>query len=193
MLWNRRKPLGLLGGICLDGYKKIPKPYDRYLSIGKNTFIKTGTVLCGEGFNFNRLDDGKLYFNIHNYGVEIGEDVWIGSNCTIDRGRWRHTAVKRGVKIDSNTHIGHNVIINPDSIIGSCCLLGGSCEIGEGSEIWSHVTIHQGVKVGKNCVVGANTYLRHDLPDNMVAYRGKSKVVFKHRNQTKTYKKGTAE
>ena len=52
---------GLLGGICLDGYDSIPKPYDKYLHIGTNVMIKTGTILCGEGFHFTRRE-GKLMF-----------------------------------------------------------------------------------------------------------------------------------
>jgi len=190
--WKKSKPLGLLGGICLDNYKRIPKPYDRILSIGKGVMIKTGTILCGEGFHFSRFDDRKLYFNKHNFGVEIGDDIWIGSNCTIDRGRWRHTRIDRGVKIDNGVHISHNVVIEPDCIIGTGAILLGSCEIGEGSEIWSNAIIHQKVKVGKNCAVGANTYLRHDLKDNMCAYISDrtGKLVIKHIDLTKKYKKG---
>ena len=47
---------GLLGGICLDDYDKVPSPYDKYLKISKNVMIKTGTILCGEGFHFERRE-----------------------------------------------------------------------------------------------------------------------------------------
>ena len=45
---------GKLGGICLDFYDKIPEPYKSLLHIGKNVMIKTGSILCGEGFHFER-------------------------------------------------------------------------------------------------------------------------------------------
>ena len=178
---------GLLGGICLDDYDKVPSPYDKYLKISKNVMIKTGTILCGEGFNFERRE-GKLYFNTHNFGVEIQEDVWVGSNCTIDRGRYRDTVIGKGTKIDNGVHISHNCIIGNHCIIGTGAILLGSCEIGDNSEIWSNAIIHQKVKIGKNCAVGANTYLRHDLEDNMVAYMTSNGMVVKPINETKKYK-----
>ena len=180
---------GLLGGICLDGYDSIPKPYDKYLHIGTNVMIKTGTILCGEGFHFTRRD-GKLMFNTHNHGVDIQDDVWIGSNCTVDRGRVRDTVIGKGTKIDNGVHISHNCIIGNDCIVGTGAILLGSCEIGDSTEIWSNAIIHQHVKIGKNCAVGANTYLRHDLADNMAAYMTSDGMVIKPISETKKYKGG---
>ena len=187
---NHSKPKILLGGICLDGLKEIPQPYKDYLKIGKDCYIKSGTILCGEGFHFTRDDKTKtLRFNPHEYGLVIRDRVWIGSNCTIDRGRWRPTVVGGGTKIDNGVHISHNVRIGKNCIIGTGAILLGSCEIGDNSEIWSNAIIHQGVKVGKNCAVGAGTYLRKNLPDNTVAYidNRTGKLVIKPISETKKY------
>ena len=183
---------GLLGGICLDGHDTIPEPYSKYLHIGKNVMIKTGTILCGEGFHFKKVD-GKQVFNTHNCGVDIQEDVWIGSNCTVDRGRVRDTVIGKGTKIDNGVHISHNCIIGNDCIIATAAILLGSCEIGDGTEIWSNAIIHQGVKVGNNCAVEANTYLRHDLKDNMVAYMTSDGMVIKPITDAKKYGGGVSK
>jgi len=190
-----KNPNILLGGICLDGLQEIPEPYKKYLKIHKNVYIKTGTILCGEGFHFTRQEDNTLKFNPHHKGLVIGNNVWIGSNCTIDRGRVKRTAVGGGTKIDNGVHISHNVEIGKNCIIGTGAILLGSCKVGEGSEIWSNAIIHQHVKIGKNCVVGANTYLRKDLEDNMCAYVSNEtgKLVIKHRSETKKYSEKNSE
>ena len=40
--------------------------------------------------------------------LEIGDDVEIGANSTIDRGALEVTRIGRGAKIDNLVHIGHN-------------------------------------------------------------------------------------
>ena len=177
------------GGICLDGLKKIPENYRDILHIGKNVFIKSGTILAGEGFHFRRDEYNKLIFTPHRHGVQILDDVHVGSHCTIDRGRVRDTIIGKGTKIDNGTHISHNCVIGENCIIGQGASILGSVEIGNNSEIWSHSTIHQGVKVGNNCAVGANTYLRKNVPDNHVAFTGLAGLVIKPMNESKKYKK----
>lgn len=177
------------GGICLDFYKEIPKNYKDIIHIGKNVFIKSGTIIGGEGFHFERQEDNTLKFTPHRHGVQIHDDVHIGSHCTIDRGRVRDTVVNGGTKIDNGVQISHNCIIGKNCIIGQGASILGSVEIGDNSEIWSNAVIHQGVKIGKNSAVGANTYLRKDVPDNHVAYMGQDGLVIKPMSESKKYKK----
>ena len=99
------------------------------ITIGKNCNIGFGTVIGKDGFGFDEID-GKLIRNEHKFGVVIGDDVEIGANCNIDRGRWRDTVINNGTKIDSLVHIGHNVKVGENCIIGPHVTLGGSCEIG---------------------------------------------------------------
>ena len=179
----------IFGGICLDGLKKIPEEYRDILHIGKNVFIKSGTILAGEGFHFRRDEYNKLIFTPHRHGVQILDDVYVGSHCTIDRGRIRDTIIGRGTKIDNGTHISHNCVIGENCIIGQGASILGSVEIGDNTEIWSHCTIHQGVKIGNNSAVGANTYLRKDVPPNHVAYMGVKGLVIKPISDSKKYKK----
>ena len=41
-------------------------------------------------------------------GVEIGNDVFIGSNCNVDRGHIDNTVIHDFVRIDNQVHIAHN-------------------------------------------------------------------------------------
>ena len=46
--------------------------------------------------------------------LEIGDDVEIGANSTVDRGALDATRIGRGAKIDNLVHIGHNCQIGED-------------------------------------------------------------------------------
>lgn len=157
--------------------------------IAENATIGSHCQIGEDGFHFVKNIQGKFVFTPHEYGVQIEDHVWIGSHCSIDRGRVRDTAVGGGSIIDNHVHISHNVIIGNNCVIGAHVTLLGSVEVGDDAEIWSNAVIHQGVKIGKGAVVGANTYLRHDLADNMCAYISDKtgQLVVKPKLETKKY------
>jgi UDP-3-O-[3-hydroxymyristoyl] glucosamine N-acyltransferase len=138
--------------------------------------IGEGTVIGGEGFGYEKID-GKYIHKLHNCSVFIDSNVDIGSNCTIDRGRWRDTEIGSGTKIDNGVHIGHNTIIGRNCMLGAHSIIGGSAEIGDGSTVWINSFIHQGVKVGRNTIIGACSYLRHDTGDNEVWYGNPARKI----------------
>lgn len=154
------------GGLCLDGMDSIPQNYKDYIYMGKNVIIKTGTILAGDGFGYN----SDLSHKEHGHGIQIKDNVHIGSLCTIDRGRWRDTIIGENTKIDNMVHIAHNCIIGENCIIGVGVKILGSVEIGNNTTIWANAVIHQGVKIGNNCVIGANSYLRKDVKDGQTWY-----------------------
>jgi len=49
-MYNSISKDGNMGGICLDFYDKIPKPYDTLLHIGKNVMIKSNTYYVERDF-----------------------------------------------------------------------------------------------------------------------------------------------
>lgn len=138
--------------------------------------IKPGTIIGGEGFGY-RKENNVWTARHHGFSVKIQREVHIGSNCTIDRGRWRDTEIKEGTRIDNGVHIGHNVIIGKNCILGAHSVIGGSAEIGDGAEIWVNTFVHQGVKVGRNTIIGACSYLRHDTGDNEIWYGNPARKI----------------
>ena len=153
------------GGICLDDCKEIPDEYKEYITIGDNVIIMTGTVLAANGFGFVRDDDGVLHHRPHEFGVTIGDGVWIGNNCTIDRGRWRDTAVGGGTKIDNAAHIAHNAVIGKHCLIHANTNLCGSVNIGDFTEIYPFSNISPGVTIGSRCTIASNSFVNKDVPD----------------------------
>ena len=86
--------------------------------------------------------------------LEIGDDVEIGANCTIDRGALEATVIGKGTKLDNLVHIGHNVRIGENVVIAAQTGISGSTVIGNnviiGGQvgIGDHATIEDGVILG---------------------------------------------
>jgi UDP-3-O-[3-hydroxymyristoyl] glucosamine N-acyltransferase len=113
------------GVICYDGTR-----------IGRRALIHSGVVIGADGFGFAPQQDGS-YVKIPQMGiVEIGDDVEIGANTTIDRATMGSTVIGNGVKIDNLVQIGHN------------------CTIGDHTVIVSQVGISGSVTVGRRCMIG---------------------------------------
>ncbi|MFO7899865.1 MAG: UDP-3-O-(3-hydroxymyristoyl)glucosamine N-acyltransferase, partial [Planctomycetota bacterium] len=97
--------------------------------VGDRCILHPGVVIGGDGFGFY-FDDGA-HRKIPQIGtVEVGDDVEIGSNTTIDRARFGVTRVGSGTKIDNLVMIAHNVQIGEHCIITGQCGIAGSATIG---------------------------------------------------------------
>ena len=62
--------------------------------------------------------------------MEIGDDVEIGANTTIDRGSLDRTEICAGVKLDNLVHIAHNVHIGENTVMAAQTGISGSVVIG---------------------------------------------------------------
>ncbi len=128
--------------------------------ISDNTIIHSGAVIGADGFGF-APQKNKTWFKILQIGnVEIGKDVEIGANTTIDCAAMGSTIIEDGVKLDNQIHIGHNVKIGAHSALAAGTVIGGSttigkrCQIGGGSAISGHLTITDDVVItGKSMVI----------------------------------------
>ncbi len=120
--------------------------------LGKRVIIHSGTTIGADGFGYTPTFKG-LKKVPQNGIVEIGDDVEIGANCTVDRARFSKTWIKKGVKIDNLVHIAHNVIVGESSaLIGQCgiagsAVLGRGCAIGAQAGINGHIELGDGTKV----------------------------------------------
>lgn len=118
--------------------------------IGKRVLIHPGAVIGSDGFGLAN-DQGK-WVKIPQIGsVQIGDDVEIGANTSIDRGAMKDTIIAQGVKIDNQIQIAHNVRIGEHSALAGCVGIAGSatigkhCMIGGGVGISGHLEITDGV------------------------------------------------
>ncbi len=122
--------------------------------IGKRVRIHSGAVIGSDGFGYAR-DRFGTYHKIPQVGrVEVGDDVEIGANTTIDRGTLTLTRIGKGTKVDNLVQIAHNVIIGDHVCIVAQSGIAGSVHIGDrvvlaaGAGLVDHITVAEGARVG---------------------------------------------
>ncbi len=86
--------------------------------LGDRVRIHANTVIGSEGFGFAPYQ-GKWHRIAQLGSVIIGNDVRIGSNCSVDRGALNDTILEDGVIIDNLVQIAHNVKLG--ATYGHCC------------------------------------------------------------------------
>ncbi len=144
--------------------------------IGKRCYIQSEAVIGIDGFGYskNSLTGSKRMIE-HFGGVEIGDDVFIGSHVNIARGMIDDTVVGNGVKIAPSTHIGHNNAVGDNATI-ICSVLYGSVKTGSGSYITAS-TIQNQTEIGEHTVVGMGSVVMKPIGDNVIAYGIPAKVT----------------
>jgi UDP-3-O-[3-hydroxymyristoyl] glucosamine N-acyltransferase len=114
--------------------------------VGHCVEIHSGAVLGADGFGF--AFDGERYWKFPQAGiVEIGDDVEIGANATVDRGSLDDTRVGEGVKLDNLVHVGHNVQIGKHTVIAAQTGISGSSTLGH------HVVVGGQVGIADHCTL----------------------------------------
>ncbi len=133
--------------------------------IGDRVIIHPGTVIGGDGFGFATVKG--VHHKIPQIGtVEIGNDVEIGSNVTIDRARFDKTYIGNGVKIDNLVQIAHNVHIGENTIVVAQVGISGSTSIGKNVIIAGQAGITGHITVGDNAIIGGKAGVTKDIPPN---------------------------
>jgi len=135
--------------------------------LGDCVIVHAGAVLGSDGFGYVRDSATGHYEKFPQVGrLEIGDEVEIGANSTIDRGALEVTRIGRGAKIDNLVHIGHNCQIGEDVVIAAQTGLSGSIVIeknvvlGGQVGIGEHARIEEGVMLGGQGGVLPNKVLR---------------------------------
>lgn len=121
--------------------------------IGARVILHAGVVIGADGFGFAR--DGETIRKIPQIGnVEIGDDVEIGANSTIDRATTGTTRIGSGTKLDNLVMIAHNVQVGRNGFLCAQVGVSGSTVVGDNvtfagqSGVIGHVEIGDGVQVG---------------------------------------------
>ena len=114
--------------------------------VGDRVEIHAGAVIGADGFGY-APGEGR-YWKFPQTGlVEIGDDVEIGANATIDRGSLDDTRIAEGVKLDNLVHVGHNVKIGAHTVIAAQTGISGSSTLGH------HVVVGGQVGIADHCTL----------------------------------------
>ena len=132
--------------------------------IGDNVIINDGSVIGKIGYGFKAIKN-KLTFIPHLGCVKIHDDVYIGSNCTIDRGSISNTSIGKFTMIDNLVHIAHNVKIGSYCFIAGQVGIAGSSVIGDKCMIGGQAGVSGHLRIGNNVNIGGHSGILNDVKD----------------------------
>ena len=136
--------------------------------IGNNCVINSGAIIGADGFGFTP-DENGVYSKIPQIGnVVIEDDVDIGASTTIDRATLGSTIIRKGVKLDNQIQIAHNVEIGKNTVIAAQTGIAGSTKIGENCQIGGQVGVAGHLTIGNGVRVQAQSGIGRNIKDNEV-------------------------
>ncbi len=135
------------------------------VSLGSNCIVKDGAVIGSEGFAF--IEDPEGIIHIPQFGeIKIGNDVWIGTNTTIERPVFGKTYIDNAVKIDDLVHIGQGVSIGAESQITAGVVLATNVKVGCKCFLGINSSVKDMVQIGDNAVIGMGSAVISDVSSN---------------------------
>jgi UDP-3-O-[3-hydroxymyristoyl] glucosamine N-acyltransferase len=134
-------------------------------TLGKRVRLQPGAVVGADGFGYEFVS-GR-HEKVPQVGtVEIGDDVEIGANSTIDRSRFGSTAVGEGTKIDNLVQVGHNCVIGRHCLICAQSGLAGSVTLGDYVVVGGQCGLAGHLTVGSGAKIAAQSGVKDDVPPN---------------------------
>jgi UDP-3-O-[3-hydroxymyristoyl] glucosamine N-acyltransferase len=133
------------------------------VALGDRVEVHSGTVLGGDGFGY-RTEGGRHVKVPQSGSVEVGPDVEIGANCTIDRGTFGATTIGEGTKIDNLVMIGHNNQIGRHNLLCGQVGIAGSCKTGDYVVMAGQAGIKDHTEIGDKVIVGAQAGVHRNVP-----------------------------
>ncbi|MFC3616508.1 UDP-3-O-(3-hydroxymyristoyl)glucosamine N-acyltransferase [Lutimaribacter marinistellae] len=171
--------------------------------VGKRFVAQPGARIGADGFSFvtpevsgvenvrKTMGDqadarAQSWLRIHSIGaVEIGDDVEVGANSTIDNGTIRNTVIGDGCKLDNLVHIGHNVRAGRDCLFCGLCGVSGSVEIGNNVVLGGQVGVVDNIFIGDGVIAAGGTKILSNVPKGRVVM---GYPAVKMENHTEIYK-----
>ena len=135
--------------------------------VGNRVIVHAGAVIGAYGFGYETVE-GLHKRSAQLGNVEIGDDVEIGANTTIDRGTYGPTRIGEGTKIDNLVMIAHNCAIGRHNLICSQVGIAGSCTTGDYVVMAGQVGLRDHLTIGNRAVLGAKAGVMNDIPDGAV-------------------------
>ncbi|WP_342076042.1 UDP-3-O-(3-hydroxymyristoyl)glucosamine N-acyltransferase [Yoonia sp. SS1-5] len=160
----------------------------RHVRLGARVILQPNVAIGGDGFSFvsaapsnvelarETLGEAALappedptWHRIHALGgAEIGDDVEIGANSTVDAGTVRPTRVGMGTKIDNLVQVGHNVVVGDHCLLCAQAGVAGSTIVGDRVVVGGKAGIADNLQVGDDVVLGGGTIVLSNVPQGRV-------------------------
>ncbi len=132
--------------------------------IGDRVTVHASTVVANDGLGYAPV--GDKWIKIPQIGiVQIGDDVEIGSNCSIDRATIGRTVIGAGTKMSNLVAIGHGARIGENCMLVAQVGLAGSVDVGNHVTMAGQAGVVGHIRVGDNAVIGAKAGVTNNVAD----------------------------
>ncbi|HET8810855.1 MAG TPA: UDP-3-O-(3-hydroxymyristoyl)glucosamine N-acyltransferase [Flavobacteriaceae bacterium] len=136
--------------------------------IGNYCVVHSGAIVGADGFGFAPNGEGGFH-KVPQIGNVIIEDyVDIGAGTTIDRATLGSTILRKGVKLDNQIQIAHNVEIGENTAIAAQTGVAGSTKIGKNCLIGGQVGIVGHINIGDRVKIQAQSGIGRNVKDDEV-------------------------
>lgn len=136
--------------------------------IGNGCVIHSGAIIGADGFGFTPNEKGE-YSKVPQTGnVILEENVDVGAGTTIDRATLGSTVLRKGVKLDNQIQIAHNVEIGAHTAIAAQTGIAGSTKIGKHCLIGGQVGIVGHITIGDRVKIQAQSGIGRNIKDDEV-------------------------
>lgn len=137
--------------------------------LGNRVVLQPGVVIGGDGFGF--IEREGRHQKIPQLGnVVLEDDVEVGANSTIDRGRFTATRVGKGSKIDNLVMLAHNVQVGENCLIVAQTGVSGSTQLGDRVVLAGQVGVTGHLRVCSDVtVMGKSVIAKHVLKPGVYA------------------------
>ena len=136
----------------------------RDVAVGERCRFHPGVVIGSDGFGNAMTPEGWVKVPQLG-GVEIGNDVEIGANSTIDRGALDNTVIEDGVRIDNLVRIAHNVRVGAHTAIAAQCGFAGSAVIGKRCMFAGHSGTVGHITICDDVVLSGKAMITKDITE----------------------------
>lgn len=136
--------------------------------VGKNCVIQSGAIVGADGFGFAPNKNGTFSKIPQTGNVILEDDVDVGAGTTIDRATMGSTILRKGVKLDNQIQIAHNVEIGEHTVIAAQTGVAGSTKIGKRCMIGGQVGIVGHITIGDNVRIQAQSGIGRNVKDDEI-------------------------
>lgn len=152
--------------------------------IGNDCVIHSGAIVGADGFGYTPNEKGEFVKIPQTGNVLIEDNVDIGAGTTIDRATLGSTIIRKGVKLDNQIQIAHNVEIGENTVIAAQSGIAGSTKIGKNCMIGGQVGIMGHITIGNNVRIQAQSGIGRNVKDNEML---QGSPAFKYGDYNKSY------
>ncbi len=138
--------------------------------IGNDCIINSGAVIGADGFGYAPDENGEFQKVPQTGNVILEDNVEIGAAATIDRATLGSTVIRRGVKLDNQVQVAHNVDIGANTVIAAQTGIAGSTKIGKYCMFGGQVGVAGHLTIGDNVKVQAQAGIGHRVKNGEKLY-----------------------